>query len=170
MKEHTLTLRPDEQMIASIREDVIAHIPWMVFFFLWIIIPFFFLFPLFRLGTMGGGIFLVFIGSGIFVAGRYVFCWRRTRCVITDQRLIDLEQRGFFDAIRSEVSYAEIVEVTCHVKGIAATAFRYGTLRLQTTGQGTDIELRPVRDPIRFHDLIQELREETLPSSVSPVS
>ncbi|MBI4599111.1 PH domain-containing protein [Candidatus Uhrbacteria bacterium] len=165
-QEKALVLRPGEHTIATIREDAAAHAPWIALFFIWIVGPFFFLFPLLRQGIPGMILFVVLSGLGFLAAARHAYRWRRTRCMITDQRLIDIEQRGFFDAIRSEVSHAEIAEVTCRVKGVAATTLRYGTLRIQTFGPGTDIELRRVRQPARFQDLIQELREQTVMRSV----
>jgi hypothetical protein len=155
-----IQLKPDEEVIAVIHEDVVPHVPWIVFLFIWIVAPFFFLFPLFRQGPIGIVIFFALTLSGLVVGLRRLFSWQHSVFIITDHRVVDVEQRGLFDRTYSEALYGDIEDVTFRVKGIVPTIFRYGTLRVKTAGNAADLEIRRVREPSKFHDLIRDLREE----------
>ncbi len=158
--EKLIQLKPDEQVLALIHEDAIPYIPWMTLLFAWIVAPFFLLFPLFQQGMIGVVIFIALLGSGLLFGWRRYFVWQHTVFVITDQRVVDVEQRGFFDRTYSEIGHNDIQDVTFRVKGILPTIFRYGTLSVKTAGTAADLEMRRVRYPAKFHDLINDLREE----------
>lgn len=158
--EKLIQPKPDEQILAVIHEDVIPYVPWMTLFFVWIVAPFFLLFPLFEQGLIGVIIFVALLGSGLFVGFRRYFTWQHTVFVITDQRVVDVDQRGFFDRTYSEIGHHDIQDVTFRIKGILPTIFRYGTLVVKTAGSAADLEMRRVRYPAKFHDLINDLRAE----------
>ncbi len=158
--EKMIQLRPDETLLAVIREHTVPYVPWMVFLFVWIVTPFFFLFPLFRQGPIGVGIFFALVFSGAFVAWRKYFAWQHTVFVITDQRVVDVSQRGFFDRTHAEAAYADVEDVAYRIKGLVPTIFRYGTIQVKTVGNAADLEMRHVKNPAKYHDLLQEVRAE----------
>lgn len=55
--------------------------------------------------------------------------------VITDKRIIDIEQRGLFHREMSDIPYERIQDITVNMKGPIQTFFRFGTIRIQTAGQ-----------------------------------
>lgn len=158
--EKFVTLKPGEHVIAVIREDVVPYIGWILLVFVWIAVPFFLMFPLFREGALGVAIFLLLLLSGVIVGARKWYAWQRTVFVITDRRIIDIAQHGFFERIVSEVALEDVEDVAFRIKGAAATMFRYGLLTVQTAGNAADLEFRRVRRPAHFHNLIHDLREE----------
>jgi hypothetical protein len=105
------------------------------------------------------GFFLLVISSLVFF-WRSFHQWSRTIFVLTDRRIIDIEQKGFFDRVVTETVYPQIDEVNYRMKGLWSTLFRYGTIRLHLEGSAADIEFEHVRTPAKIHDLINDLRRD----------
>lgn len=156
--DRAVQLKPEEEVLEVVREDLIPHAPRFALLFLWFVIPFFFLFPLFRQGWVGVALFFALAGSAAFVGLRSYLRWANTMLILTDRRIIDVERSGLFDRVVSETAYAHVDDVTYRVKGIAPTLFRYGDVRVHVAGTGADIEVRRVARPSRVHDLINDLR------------
>lgn len=161
--DKTIQLKPEEEVLEVLREDVVPHLPKFGLLFLWFVTPFFFLFPLFRQGWIGVVLFFALVGSATIMSLRAYVRWSNTMLVLTDRRVIDVERRAFFDRVISEASYGHVEDVTYRVKGIVPTLFRYGDLRVHVAGSAADIEFRRVARPSRVHDLLNDLRE-TLPA------
>ncbi len=155
--DRLIARKADEEVLELAHEDLAAHAPKLLLLSAWVILPFFFLFPLFRLGGAGVFFFVAFLGVALLFLLRWFWCWSHTVLVITDHRVIDIEQRGFFDRIVTEAIYAQVDEVAYRIKGFFPTIFRFGTIRVQLHGSGADIEFRRVRRPARLHDLLNDL-------------
>lgn len=108
---------------------------------------FFFLVPLIHAGGWGVGGFVALLGSGLFLAARTLFVWSVSAFVLTDERLVDVDQRGFFFTAVSSASYDRIQDVSYAVRGLWSTLFRIGTVEVQTAGAELRLELAGVRDP-----------------------
>ncbi len=52
--------------------------------------------------------------------------------IITNRRVIDIEQKGFFARVIAKHKLSRIQDVSSEVKGFFPTIFSYGNLRLQT--------------------------------------
>ncbi len=158
--EKLFELKPREEIVKIVNESFVPHLPKFSFILLWLVAPFFFLFPLFRMGTIGVVLFFLLFGSGLFVAYRIFFCWTRTVFIITDRRIIDVEQGGFFDRVVTEAPFHKIDEASYRVKGFFPTMFRYGVVRLHLRGSAADIQFKHVLKPDQVHNLINDLRED----------
>lgn len=158
--ENLIRLRPQEKIIETIHEDFFPFLPWWFFLFLWIAAPFFFFYPLWQQGWIGIAIFVILVLSGLLAAGRTFFSWQRTSLVVTDQRVVDIDQRGFFNRTLMEVEYQDIEEVSFKIKGFWATVFRFGTVLIRTAGERADIAVRRVHQPIKLQHLLDDLRDE----------
>lgn len=159
--DKAIQLKPEEDVLEVVHEDIVPHLPHFFLLFLWVVIPFFFLFPLFREGWVG-----VLIFAGLFASATYFFLrayvkWSCTVMIVTDRRVIDVERKAFFDREISEISYPRIDEVSYRVKGLFPTLFRYGSIRLHVSGTAADIEFKNAARPSRIHDLINDLREHS---------
>lgn len=126
----------------------------------WVAVPFLFLFPLWRSGDWGIVTFVVLLTSGLIALCRFYVRWSRTVLVITDRRVIDHDQQGFFSRVVTEARYNQIDEVSYEIRGVIPTIFRYGTLTLQLHGSSADIEFVHAGRPDRVADLIHELQDE----------
>ncbi len=162
MKQTKLSfqLKPREEVLEVVHESVIPHLPRFLFLVFWFLLPFFFLFVLFEEGMLGMSAFFVAFFVTLFFLWKALFRWGNTVLVVTDVRVVDIDQKGFFDRTVTEATYKQIDEVNYRVKGFIPTIFRYGTVRLHLSGTAADIEFRNIVRPARIHDLINDLREE----------
>jgi hypothetical protein len=155
-----IELKPREEILATVHASLLPKLWLYILLSVWTVLPFFFLFPLWRLGAWGIGVFFLWLFSGALWLGRTYFMWSRTLFLITDLRVIDYDQRGFFHHVVTQARYDAIDEVSVQVKGVASTLFRYGTLRLQLQGSAADIVVEPVYQPAHLSDLINDLRTQ----------
>ena len=54
--------------------------------------------------------------------------------IITNKRIIDMEQKSLFNHITSELRLDKIQDVTFEIKGFLASVFHYGNIYVQTAG------------------------------------
>lgn len=55
--------------------------------------------------------------------------------IITNERIIDVEQFGLFSREISEIPISRVQDVTIEVHGIIETILKFGTIRIQTAGE-----------------------------------
>ena len=54
--------------------------------------------------------------------------------VITNKRVIDIEQKGFFNREITSFNYHNIQDITVETKGIIQTLFKFGFIHIETAG------------------------------------
>ncbi len=134
--------------------------PSMLITFVLIVLPFFFLFPLFDLGWWGLLIFIAMILIGLIYGLRQALKWYYNVFVVTDKRVIDIDQRGLFDRTVSAVPYQNIEDVSYRIKGVGQTIFRYGNVMVDTASSSANLVVQKIRHPHVLQELISELRVE----------
>lgn len=67
--------------------------------------------------------------------------------IITNDRILDIEQFGLFSRNISELDLFRIQDVTTDVKGFFGTIFKYGNLHVKTASQNTQIIFRKIPNP-----------------------
>jgi len=149
-----INLRSEEEIIQVVRRYFLTLWPNIGLSLLLILVPFFFLFPLFRLGYWGVIIFFFLILSGLFYGIRKIAIWYLNVFVITSKRVIDIDQRGFFDQIISEVPHKKVKDVSCRIKGFWQTIFHYGKVRVKTSIDNLELEFSGVKNPEAVQDTI----------------
>ncbi|MEK7598843.1 MAG: PH domain-containing protein [Patescibacteria group bacterium] len=55
--------------------------------------------------------------------------------IVTDSRIIDLEQKGMFKRETSEFLLSKVQDITVEIPSFTATLLHYGNLRVQTAGE-----------------------------------
>lgn len=121
---------------------------------------FFFLSLFFSWGPIGVALFLAILLLGIIYGTREFVLWYFNAFIITNQRVIDVDQRGFFDRIVSEAPYEKIQDVSYRVKGIFQTLFHYGNIQVQTAGTALRLELKNIYQPGKIQELITYLAKK----------
>lgn len=77
---------------------------------------------------------------------------------ITDKRIIDIEQKGIFHREISNLRFDKIQDVTVEVKGVVATFFKFGNLRVQTAAENSrDFMMKSAARPEEARKLIFEM-------------
>jgi len=152
-------LKPEEQVVAIVHQSLMPQAGRVAVLVLNFLLPFFFMFPLWRSGIIGVAIFLAWLGVAVYLLVRLFFRFANTVLVITDRRVVDVDQKAIFDRVVSEAPFAQIDEVTYRIQGVAPTIFRYGQVNLSLSGNAANIEFTRVKYPARVHGLIQDLRQ-----------
>lgn len=80
--------------------------------------------------------------------------------VITNDRLIDIEQLGLFARSVSELDLYKTQDVTSTVKGIFASLFNYGDVSIQTAGAAEKFHVQNVPNPEGLRQAILDLTDE----------
>ncbi|PJE76244.1 hypothetical protein COV04_00640 [Candidatus Uhrbacteria bacterium CG10_big_fil_rev_8_21_14_0_10_48_11] len=119
------------------------------------LLPFFFLWPLFKLGTFGVATFFSIVVVAIILLFREYYKWRYTVLIATSQRVIVIEKRAFFSKRMVEIPLSFISSVEEETKGFWQTILRYGTVIVRAKDRSESIHFRHVGHP---RDLCAELR------------
>lgn len=160
--EEVLQLKDAENVTSIVRRHPATLVPSMMLGGLLIILPFFFLFPLFRIGLVGVLVFLCSVIFGVVIAARSVIIWDADVLIVTTTRIVDVDQRGVFSRFVTEIPMTAIRDVSWRRRGMADTVFRMGTLTVQ--GQSAEpLEVKRVGHPERLHELISDARHSTSP-------
>ncbi|MBP9695193.1 MAG: PH domain-containing protein [Candidatus Magasanikbacteria bacterium] len=80
--------------------------------------------------------------------------------VITNDRIVDIEQLGLFANSTGELDLFRIQDVTSEVKGIFATLFDYGTVFITTASNNSNIILHNIHHPNNIRNALIRLAEE----------
>ncbi|MFA5128401.1 MAG: PH domain-containing protein [Patescibacteria group bacterium] len=156
-----ISLKAGEEIIAVVRHYGLTLWPKILAVILLLVLPFFFIFPLFKWGYWGVALFLFPILLGVIFALKIFIVWYYNAFIITNRRVIDLDQRGFFERIVSEAALETIQDVSHRRKGIWQTIFRYGDVRIQIADTDTGLEIKNVRAPEVTQQLISDLLHPT---------
>lgn len=80
--------------------------------------------------------------------------WQLDRFILTDVRVIDMDQHGLFHRQVHETSLEHVQEVYYEIKGILATLFNYGHVKVLTGGPSGDLIFENVADPKQVQRII----------------
>jgi hypothetical protein len=110
--------------------------------------------PLVILGT---SIYYLFMWALFFLSfiDYYLDVW-----IITNRRIIDMEQNGLFSRTVSEEKIEMVQDITSEVKGFFPTVFSYGNVFIQTAGKLERFHFEQVPHPEAIRDLIIKLADD----------
>lgn len=79
--------------------------------------------------------------------------------IVTNERIVDVEQNGFFKRKISELHLHQIQDVSAKVEGIFPTMLHYGNILIQTAGERENFVFQSIPNPYRVSKLIADLHE-----------
>lgn len=88
--------------------------------------------------------------------------------VITDRRIIDVSQNGFFSRKISEQMLSKIQDITSDTHGFWPTIWKYGNLTVQTAAQEKRFYFEEIPDPESIRDLLIRLAAENHQTPLPP--
>ena len=93
------------------------------------------------------------------------FTWEKDKYIITDLRVVDMDQITLFNKSQKEAFLDKIQDVTSEVKGFFGMIFKYGNVTIQTAGE-TSLTLDDIANPDKVQKIIFDLirNKETLHS------
>lgn len=77
--------------------------------------------------------------------------------IITDRRIIDSDQQGFFNRKISELLYRRIQDVSMHTSGVIETFLQFGNVTVQTAASEKQFIFHRVPKPEKVKDVIRRL-------------
>jgi hypothetical protein len=79
--------------------------------------------------------------------------------IVTNERIVNIEQKGLFSRGISELELENIQDITVEVLGIIPTFLNYGNLYVQTAAEKERFIFKHVPDPYAIKDLIMNLQK-----------
>lgn len=141
------------ESIIHVHRPSLLYYRWALFVFVGIILlATFFLYPLQTFGFIGWVTFICLLILGVLGLVRTLIIWQLSVFVITNQRLIDKDQRGLFEKHVAECPLDKIQDIRYNKKGIVATLFNIGTVLVDSANPKGHIEIVYVPRP----DVVKE--------------
>jgi len=84
--------------------------------------------------------------------------------VITDHRVIDSEQHGFFNRTVAELNLKQIEDISTRVEGFFNTLLNFGDLEIQTAGTEPKFVFKEIPNPVGIKDLITQAHNRYMAS------
>jgi hypothetical protein len=109
--------------------------------------------------TLAGSAYLLFI-LGLLLYGFVDFYL--DVYIITDERIVDIKQTGFFRREISELHLREVQDVSARVKGFFPTFFHYGDIFIQTAAEKENFIFYSIQHPYRVSKKIADLHENQI--------
>ena len=80
--------------------------------------------------------------------------------IVTDHRIVDIQQCGFFKRNVSELRYPKIEDITVKMTGFIPTLFNYGDIQIQTAAEIEEFKFKQVPNPSGVKDLIFKIYDQ----------
>jgi membrane protein YdbS with pleckstrin-like domain len=108
-------------------------------------------------GTFGYTVWLLILWIMFFIewTDYYLDIW-----IITDKRIIDVEQNGFFHREVTSFNYNQIQDITIETHGLLETFLKFGTLHIQTAGHNRNIIIKDAHYPEEARSIILGLQQK----------
>lgn len=143
------------------------------------VLDFYFFVPLWNLhlwkwdiSIVGRVFFVLIILYAVIHALRAYVIWRGTMLIVTNQRVIDVDRRGLFDRIVSEIPYQSLSDVSYRSKGFIEMTANIGTITFQMFSGNENVSFTRLMNPAALHKHILELRvahNQGTPKVIDPV-
>ncbi|NTW13838.1 MAG: PH domain-containing protein [Candidatus Moranbacteria bacterium] len=101
--------------------------------------------------------FLLFFWLNVFLIwiDLYFDVW-----IVTDERIINIEQKDLFTRRVSELRFSRVQDVTSEVTGVIPSILNFGDVYVQTAGENPRFIFHNVSNPIAIKDLVMRLAEK----------
>ncbi|MEK9155863.1 MAG: PH domain-containing protein [Patescibacteria group bacterium] len=103
--------------------------------------------------------FILFV-VGLSFLGRSYFVYSQSTLLITNQRVINIGQTGFWVRRITETELANIQDVSSHTSGVFRTMLKFGDLIIRTSGaaQGSEIIVKNIPNPYEVQQVIAGIK------------
>ncbi|NQU99488.1 MAG: PH domain-containing protein [Parcubacteria group bacterium] len=153
-------LKDGEEVIRVVRKHWASFIWPVVKTFFILIIPFLLSAFLFS-NYIGVIIFFVWVSIGLGYGLYQWICWYFDHFIITDQRIVNIDQKTLFARSVSESGLSNIQDVTYEINGFLASLFNYGTVKVMTASNNDSLEMAAIEKPKEVQETIMELHSKS---------
>lgn len=99
-------------------------------------------------------VWYLFLWSGIFYS---LTMYTLDVWIVTDRRIIDSLQHGFFNRTISELHLTRIQDISVQTEGIIQTILHFGDLQVQTAATEEKFKFSQIPNPVKVKDEIMRL-------------
>jgi hypothetical protein len=103
-------------------------------------------------------VYSLFLALSLFLI--WVFYYLNVQ-IITNMRIVDVNQEGLFSHVVSELNVDKIEDVTSQVNGLFGTIFNYGNVIIQTAGKEEHFDFRNVPNPSAIERIVLDLYQNS---------
>lgn len=163
MSYFTKKLKEREVLIKIIKPYSLMFLLSILISFILIIGSAFFFYYLTQKGIWGITAFITIFLLGLFLLIRTLFIRHFNCLILTDQRIININQKGFFDRLVKELELNKITDISYRTKGFLGTLFHFGDIQIQTSDpvQPIKIEFKKIKNPDKIQELILALKKQS---------
>jgi len=168
--EQLITKKPDEKIVFMLRSHPIIFLGTLLLIGVLLAVPVgvYLLMTAIAPGLLAGPISRPII---VLVAGAYyLLAWLfflssfvdyyLDAWIVTNDRILNIEQRGLFSRTVSEMDLGKVQDVTSEVKGFVAFVFNFGHVYIQTAGEVERFVFENVHRPHEIRKQMLQLVED----------
>ena len=100
------------------------------------------------------------LGIGLILFAYHFMMWYFTVYIVSDQRIRQVTQRGFFGKDVVELRLSKIQNISYTIPGFTGEVFKFGTIVIQTFVG--DLVIRMVEHPDKIYNKLQDAVEQAL--------
>lgn len=151
--------RPNEQvmLVARYHAWLLMPIVWLWLILLAILTVLIIYFGLSRVTSIA--IFVAAIVGGGYSLYQW-FLWNASNTIITNQRVVRIEQQSLFNRQIAEAEIDRIQEISTSIKGPIRTMLNFGTVRIQTASSEGKVDLVDVTSPYDIQQAIVNVQRQ----------
>lgn len=90
----------------------------------------------------------------LYIIAKNYYIWENDICILTNKRMIDVNQRSFLNRSVSEASLDKILSSSYEIKTLAQNLFNFGNVYLKIAGFKEGLVLEDVVDPYNLQQII----------------
>jgi len=162
--------KPYENIIFTLRRHPLTFVPILFLFLILMIVPvvvYFLIDSLFQSLLQSPTIYpFTILAASVYYLSIYLFFYAYfidyylDMWVVTNDRIVDIEQHGLFHRVITELDLFRIQDVTADVLGIFPTLFRYGDVTVKTASSTSNIVFRNIPNPNHIRERLIRLADE----------
>lgn len=161
--------RRDEDVVFVLKRH-----PWVLsrsgFLFIVAIVILIIFILIFGLSKITSILIVIFVIFSLLYSGYIFFLYNNFLYILTNQRIIVIEQSSFFSRRVTEAELEKIQNISVEIKGITKTLFNFGHVQIRTAGVDPMIVLKDVEDPYGVQQkIIKFTKKENLKTIASPI-
>lgn len=90
------------------------------------------------------------------------YIWYFDTLVLTDKKIILLQQKRLFERQITETLYERIQDVTANYQGILQNILKYGSISIQTAGETPNLSIKNLKKPQDINHLVLKLKDQKI--------
>lgn len=90
---------------------------------------------------------IVYLIILVIIVWQRIFTYRSSVMILSNQRIINVTQKGFFNRTINEAELSRIQDVSSEIKGPLQTAFQFGSVTVRTASNDTKLIIESIIDP-----------------------